>query len=64
MIAGPGFGGAVQVTVTLVTEADDTVGASGTPGASSSTFVTVTAIVWSVVFFRSPVPLVARTTTT
>ena len=63
MIAGPSFEGAAQVTVTLVTEAAVTVGASGTPGASPSTFVTVTAIVWSAVFFRSPVPLVARTST-
>ena len=64
MIAGPSFEGAAQVTVTLVTEADDTVGASGTPGASPSTFVTVTVIGWSAVFTRSPVPLVARTSTT
>ena len=64
MIAGPGFAGAAQFTVTLVTEAGVTTGASGTPGASPSTFVTVTAIGWSAVFTRSPVPLVARTTTT
>ena len=64
MIAGPSFEGAAQVTVTLVTEAAVTVGASGTSGASPSTFVTVTAIVWSAVFSRAPVPLVARTTTT
>ena len=64
MIAGPGFAGAAQFTVTLVAEADDTVGGSGTPGASPPTSVTVTVIGWSAVFTRSPVPLVARTTTT
>ena len=64
MIGGPAFAGAAQVTVTLLTEADDTVGVAGTPGASPSTSVTVTVIVWSAVFSRSPVPLVARTTTT
>ena len=64
MIAGPSFEGAAQVTVTLVTEADVTVGLAGTPGASVSTSVTVTVIGWSAVFTRAPVPLVARTTTT
>ena len=63
MIAGPGFAGAAQVTVTLVTEAGVTVGASGTPGASPASFVTVTVIGWSAVFTRASVPLVARTTT-
>ena len=58
------FEGAAQDTVTLVTEADDTVGAAGTPGASPSTSVTVTVIVWSAVITRAPAPLVARTTTT
>ena len=56
--------GAAHVAVTLVTEADDTVGATGTPGASPATSVTVTVIVWSAVFARAPVPLIARTTTT
>ena len=64
MIGGPAFVGAVHVAVTLVTEADDTVGATGTPGASPPTSVTVTVIVWSAVFTRAPVPLIARTTTT
>ena len=64
MIAGPGFEGAAQVTVTLVTEADVTVGVAGAPGASPATSVTVTVIVWSAVFSRAPVPLVARTSTT
>ena len=64
MIAGPAFAGAVQVAVTLVTEADDTEGATGTPGASPPAFVTAAVIVWSAVFTRAPVPLVARTTTT
>ena len=64
MIAGPAFVGAVQAAVTLVGEADDTVGATGTPGASPPAFVTVTVIVWSAGFIRSPKPLVARTTTT
>ena len=64
MIGGPAFAGAAQAAVTLLTDADDTVGAAGTPGASPSTSVTVTVIVWSAVFARAPVPLVARTTTT
>ena len=64
MIAGPAFAGAVHAAVRLVTEADDTVGATGTPGASPPASVTVTVIVWSAVFTRSPAPLVARTTTT
>ena len=64
MIGGPAFDGAVQATVTLLTEADATVGVAGAPGASPATSVTVTVIVWSAVFNRAPVPLVARTTTT
>ena len=69
MIGGPAFAGAVQAAVTLVTDAADTIGAAGTPGAevrrrSPATSVTVTVIVWSAVFARAPVPLVARTTTT
>ena len=64
MTGGPAFTGTVQDTATLVTPADATVGATGTPGASPSTSVTVTVIVWSAVFSRSSVPLVARTTTT
>ena len=64
MIAGPAFAGAVQVAVRLVAEADDTEGEAGTPGASPATSVTVTVIVWSAVFARAPVPLIARTTTT
>ena len=43
----------------LVTEAADTVGVAGAPGASPSTSVTLTVIVWSAVFSRF-----ARTTTT
>ena len=50
MIGGPAFAGAAQAAVTLLTDADATVGAAGTPGASSSTSVTVTVIVWSAVF--------------
>ena len=64
MIGGPAFDGAAQETFTLVTEADDTVGVAGAPGASPASSVTVTVIVWSAVFSRAPVPLVARTTTT
>ena len=64
MIGGPAFAGSVQAAVTLVTDADVTAGAAGTPGASPAPSVTVTVIVWSAVFTRVPVPLVARTTTT
>ena len=64
MIGGPAFAGAVQAAVTLVTPAAVTIGAAGTLGASPATSVTVTVIVWSAVFTRSPVPLVARTITT
>ena len=64
MIGGPAFDGAAQATVTLLTEADDTVGVAGAPGASPASSVTVTVIVWSAVFSRAPMPLVARTTTT
>ena len=64
MIVGPAFTGGTQDTVTLLTPVDTTVGAAGTPGASPPTSVTVTVIVWSAVFTRSSVPLVARTTTT
>ena len=64
MIGGPAFDGAAQATVTLLTEADDTLGVAGAPGASPATSVTVTVIVWSAVFSRAPVPLLARTTTT
>ena len=64
MIGGPALGGAAQATVTLLTEADDTAGVAGAPGASPSSSVTVTVIVWSAVFSRTPVPLLARTTTT
>ena len=64
MIGGPAFAGGTQDTVTLVTPADTTLGAAGTPGASPPTSVTVTVIVWSAVFTRASAPLVARTTTT
>ena len=64
MIAGPAFDGAVQDTFRLVAEAVDTEGVAGAPGASPASSVTVTVIVWSAVFSRAPVPLVARTTTT
>ena len=64
MTAGPAFAGAVQLAITLLSDADVTVGTAGTPGASPATSVTVTVIVWSAVFSRAPVPLVARTTTT
>ena len=64
MTAGPAFAGAVQLAVTLLSDAADTAGTGGTPGASPATSVTVTVIVWSAVFSRAPVPLVARTTTT
>ena len=59
-------GGADPVTVRLLPEADDTdrVALARAPGASPTTSVTVTVIVWSAVFSRVPVPLVARTTTT
>ena len=64
MIGGPAFDGAAQETFRLVAEADDTEGVAGAPGASPASSVTVTVIVWSAVFSRAPVPLVARTTTT
>ena len=66
MIGGPGFGGAVQVTVTLVTEADVTVGLAGTPGASPTSSVTVTVIAGPPSSPARPcrVPPVARTSTT
>ena len=64
MIRGPAFEGTAQETSTLLTEAGDTTGVAGAPGASPATSVTVTVIVWSAVISRAPVPLVARTTTT
>ncbi len=64
MIAGPPLAGADQFTVRLDTDAGATVGASGLPGASPPTSVTVTVIVCVAVFTRSPVPLVACTSTT
>ena len=64
MTGGPAFAGGSQVTVTLVTPADTTLGTAGAPGASPSTSVTVTVIGWSAVFTRASAPLVARTTTT
>ena len=64
MIAGPAFDGADQFTVRLVTDAADTIGASGLSGASPLTSVTVTVIVCVAVFSRVSVPLVASTVTT
>ena len=64
MISGPALSGASQVTFRLVTDADDTDGASGAAGASVSSSITVTVMVWVPVCSRSPVPLVACTTTT
>ena len=63
-MAGPAFDGADQLTLRLVADAADTFGASGLPGASVFTSVTVTVIVCVAVFSRSPAPLVAVTTTT
>ena len=63
MIAGPALSGADQFTFRLVTDAGDTDGASGAAGASVSSSVTVTVMVWVAVSSRSPVPLVACTTT-
>ncbi len=62
MTGGPLFDGSLQLTVRLVGPAAVTPGASGGPGASSSS-VTVTVIGWSAVFARAPAPLVARTST-
>ncbi len=62
MTGGPLFDGSLQLTVRLVGPAAVTPGASGGPGASSSS-VTVTVIGWSAVFSRAPAPLVARTST-
>ena len=64
MISGPALSGADQLTFKLVTDAGDTDGASGAPGASVSSSITVTVIVWSAVITRASLPLVARTTTT
>ena len=63
-MAGPALVGADQFTVSLDTDAVVTVGAFGLPGASPATSVTVTVIVWVAVFTRSPMPLVAVTSTT
>ena len=63
MISGPALSGADQLTFRLVTDAGDTDGASGAAGASVSSSLTVTVMVWVPVFSRSPVPLVACTTT-
>ena len=63
-MAGPALSGADQFTVRLDTDAGATVGAAGLPGASPLTSVTVTVIVCVAVFSRSPVPLVAVTSTT
>ena len=63
-MAGPALAGADQFTVRLDTDAVVTVGAPGLPGASPLTSVTVTVIVCSAVFTRSPMPLVAVTSTT
>ena len=63
MIAGPALSGALQLTVTLLTDTVVTAGASGLPGFSPSTSVTVTVIVCVTLFSRSPVPLVTSTTT-
>ena len=63
-MAGPSLSGIVQLTVRLVTDAADTHGASGLPGASRPTSLTVTVIACVAVFTRVSVPLVAVTTTT
>ena len=63
MISGPALSGAAQLTFRLVTDSADTDGASGADGASVSSSVTVTVIVWVAVCSRSPVPLVACTVT-
>ena len=63
-MGGPALDGADQFTLRLVADPADTVGAPGLPGASVSTSVTVTVIVWSAVMIRVPVPLVACTVTT
>ena len=63
MIAGPALSGALQLTFTLLTDTVVTVGASGLPGFSASSSVTVTVIVCDTLFSRSPVPLVTSTTT-
>ena len=62
-MAGPVLSGAVQVTLRLVADAADTSGSPGLPGASPPTSATVTVIVCSAVFSRSPLPLVASTVT-
>ena len=64
MISGPALSGAAQFTFRLDTDAADTFGASGAPGASFLSSPTVTVIAWIAVFSRSPVPLVACTSTT
>ena len=63
MIGGPSLSGAAQVTRRLDTEAADTFGAPGAPGASVLSSVTVTVMVWVAVFSRSPSPLLACTVT-
>ena len=65
-MSGPPFRpGFTQVAVRLVAEPSTavTVGFAGV-SVCSSAFITVTVIVWSAVFTRASVPLVARTTTT
>ena len=63
MIAGPVFVGAAHTTVKPVAVTLEIVGADGVDGASPSTSVTVTVIVWVAVIARAFVPPVARTTT-
>ena len=64
MIAGPALDGADQFTLRLVTDAADTLGLAGLPGASPLTSVTVTVMTSVAVFTRVPAPLVAVTVTT
>ena len=65
MMAGPPFSpGSVQVTsrLSVVPEVAITVGVAGLSGCSFAS-ITVTVMVWVPVCSRSPVPLVACTTT-
>ena len=63
-MGGPVLSGSLQVTFRLVASLPGaTAGAAGAAGASESSSVTVTAMVWSAVSRRSPLPLVARTIT-
>ena len=62
-MSGPMLSGALQVTFTSLIVTVATVGASGLPGFSASSSVTVTVIVCDTLFSRSPVPLVTFTTT-